>query len=47
LFINSAGKERKTEYINNALNFYNKLETKYKNNKFNTRVDSLLRMRRE
>ena len=45
--INSAGKERKTEYINNALNLYNKLETKYKNNKFNTRVDSLLRMRRE
>ena len=40
--INLVGKDKKTEYKNNALNLYNKLIIKFGNDNFNSRRDSLM-----
>jgi WD40 repeat protein len=45
--INSIGKDKKTEYINNAVNLYNKLIIKYKNSSYLARKDSLMLLQKE
>ena len=45
--INSAGKDIKTEYINNAINLYDKLDIKFKNTRYSTRKDSLMLIQKD
>ena len=45
--INTVGKDRKTEYINNTINLYDKLLIKFKNTRYNTRKDSLMLNQKE
>jgi WD40 repeat protein len=45
--INFVEKDKKTEYINNAINLYTKLEKKYKNTMYNARKDSLMLLQKD
>ena len=44
--INLVGKDKKTEYKNNALNLINKLIIKFKNDSYNSKRDSLMLMQK-
>jgi len=45
--INSVGKDKRIEYINNAINLYNKLSIKFKNTRYGNRKDSLMLIQKE
>jgi WD40 repeat protein len=45
--LSSVGKDKNNDYINNAINLYNKLVIKYKNTKYIARKDSLMLIQKE
>jgi WD40 repeat protein len=45
--INSVGKDKRIEYINNAINLYNKLSIKFKNTRYSNRKDSLMLIQKD
>ena len=45
--ITSVGNDKRIEYINNAINLYDKLAIKYKNTRYNTRKDSLMMIQKD
>ena len=45
--INSVGNDKRIEYINNAINLYDRLNIKFKNTRYNTRKDSLMLIQKD
>jgi WD40 repeat protein len=45
--INSVGNDKRIEYINNAINLYDKLAIKFKNTRYSTRKDSLMLIQKD